>query len=160
MSSTSCAATPASPNSKALGIANAVSTASEGWEERVRQVTGGAPIVRAIDSIGGAATDAIMNTLAEGGMLISFGAMSLEPMQISASNLLFKRTTVKGFWGVKRTGEIPPAELGALIGELVTLAATGVLKLPVEKAFDLADAGKAAAAGNVPGRAGKIVLTA
>ncbi len=145
---------------EALGIANAVSTASEGWEARVTELTGGAPIIRAIDSIGGAATDAIMNTLAEGGMLMSFGAMSLEPLQISAANLLFKRATVKGFWGAKRTGELAPEEMGKLIGELVTMAATGVLKLPVEKQFDIADAGKAAAASDVPGRAGKIVLTA
>ena len=145
---------------EALGIANAVSTAGEGWEARVTELTGGAPIIRAIDSIGGAATDAIMNTLAEGGTLVSFGAMSLEPLQISASNLLFKQATVKGFWGAKRMGEIAPAEMAGLIGELIKLAATGVLKLPVEKAYDIAEAGAAAAASAVPGRAGKIVLTA
>lgn len=68
--------------------------------------------------------------------------------------------TVKGFWGAKRTETTPPAELGRLIGELVRLAATGALHA-VEAAFDLARAGrKAAAASDQPGRAGKIVLVA
>lgn len=98
---------------------------------------------------------------AVGVALVSFGAMSGKPLSIGADNLIFKQVTVKGFGGSRRTENTPPADLMRMIGDLVRLAANGELKLPVEGgAFDFADAAKAAAASAVPGRAGKVVLTA
>ncbi len=144
----------------ALGIGNAVSTEQPGWEARVKDIVNGAPIVRAVDSIGGEAADQIMGLAAEGATLVSFGAMSGQPLQLSAANLLFKQATVRGFWGAKRMESTPREEIGRLIGELMRLAGTGELRLPVEAAFDIADAARAAAASAVPGRAGKVVLTA
>ncbi|CAN5600096.1 zinc-binding dehydrogenase [soil metagenome] len=144
----------------ALGIGNAVSTEQPGWEARVKDIAGGAPIVRAVDSIGGQAADQIMGVTAEGSTLVSFGAMSGQPLQLSAANLLFKQATVRGFWGAKRMESTPREEIGRLIGELMRLAGTGELRLPVEAAFDIADVARAAAASAMPGRAGKVVLTA
>jgi NADPH:quinone reductase-like Zn-dependent oxidoreductase len=144
----------------ALGIANGVSTEQPGWEARVKEITGGASILKAVDSIGGDAANQIMNLTAVGATLVSFGAMSGKPLQIGADNLIFKQATVKGFWGAKRSEATPPAELARLIGELIRLAMSGELRLPVEATFDLADAAKAGAASAVPGRAGKVVLTA
>ena len=46
----------------------------------------------------------------------------------------------------------------ALIGELLRLAVTGVLKLPVEAIYDLADIRQAASASAQPGRKGKVLL--
>ncbi len=145
---------------KALGIANGVSTEQLGWEARVKEITGGASILKAVDSIGGDAANQIMNVTAVGSTLVSFGAMSGKPLQIGADNLIFKQATVKGFWGSKRSEATPPAELARLIAELIRLAMSGELRLPVEAMFDLADAAKAGAASAVPGRAGKVILTA
>jgi NADPH:quinone reductase-like Zn-dependent oxidoreductase len=145
---------------QALGIANGVSTEQPGWEARVKDITGGGPILKAVDSIGGDAANQIMNVCAAGVTLVSFGAMSGKPLCIGADNLIFKQATVKGFWGSKRTETTPPADLMHMIGELIRLAATGELKLPIDASYDLADAAKAAAASAVPGRAGKVVLVA
>ncbi len=145
---------------QALGIANGVSTEQPGWEARVKDITGGAAILRAVDSIGGDAANQILNVTAPGVTLVSFGAMSGKPLLVGADNLIFKQATIKGFWGAKRSENTPPAELARLIGELIRLAISGDLKLPVEAAFDLAQAGVAASASSVPGRAGKITLTA
>jgi NADPH:quinone reductase-like Zn-dependent oxidoreductase len=144
----------------ALGIGNAVSTEHPGWEARVKEVTGGAPVIRAVDSIGGDAAQQIMNVVAERAVLVSFGAMSGKPLVIGADNLIFKQATVKGFWGAKRTESTPPGERARLIGELVRNAASGALRLPVDAAFDLSRAAEAAAASDRPGRTGKIVLVA
>jgi len=144
---------------QALGITHGVSTEQAGWEARVKEITQGAPIVRAVDSIGGDAANHILGVTAPGVTLVSFGAMSGKPLVVSADNLIFKQATIKGFWGAKRTETTPPAELARLIGELIRLAATGELKLPVEASYGLAQAGAAAAASAVPGRVGKITLT-
>jgi NADPH:quinone reductase-like Zn-dependent oxidoreductase len=145
---------------QALGITHVVSTEQPGWEARVKDITAGAAILKAVDSIGGDAANQIMGVCAAGVTLVSFGAMSGKPLSIGADNLIFKQATVKGFWGAKRTETTPPADLMRMIGELIRLAATGELKLPIDASFDLADAAKAAAASAVPGRAGKVVLTA
>jgi len=145
---------------ESLGIHNAVSTEQEDWRDRVKDVTGGAPVVRAVDSIGGTAANDLLDTVAPGGMLMSFGAMSGKPLQIDVGNLLFKQTTVKGFWGSKRMEDTSPGDAARMIGELIRLASDGTLRLPVQARFHLARAAEAAAASAVPGRVGKVVLTA
>ena len=142
----------------ALGIENAVSTAEAGWQKRAKEMTGGAPIVAALDSVGGEESGHLLHLLGEGGLLMTFGALSNQPMVVSSGDLIFKQATIKGFWAAKlRTGprrdEIPGA-----IGELVRLAADGALKLTVERAYPLDQAAEAAAASNRPGRMGKIGL--
>lgn len=143
-----------------FGVGNVVSTESKGWQGRVIAATKGAPIRYGVESIGGRAADELLALLGEGGTLISFGALSGRPMQISPDNLLFKDTTVKAFWLAKLMRTTDAAVIGKLLGEIVTRAASGKLKLPVSARFDLADVAKAAEAATTPGRDGKVVLTA
>lgn len=139
------------------GIGDAVSSEHVGWQERVQAITGGAPILRAVDSVGGEAANQLAELLAPGGRLVSFGAMSNRPLEISSGLLIFRRITVSGFWAAVRTGELGP-KLGEMIGELITMAASGELRLPVDGVFPLEKAAEAAAASDRPGRGGKVVL--
>jgi len=141
-----------------IGITNVVATDSVNWQDKVRELSKGASIRFGIDSIGGAGSDEIFSTMGEGSTLYSFGALTGKPLQISAANLLFKQARVEGFWLGKLLQTTPPELVGKLIGEIVTKAASGKLTLDVGGRYSLADAGKAAAASDVPGRAGKIVL--
>lgn len=144
----------------ALGITHAVSTAQADWQDRVRALVGDASIRAAVDSIGGEAARDLLALLGEDGLLVSFGSMAGDPMQIPSGDLIFKQATIKGFWGAKVSAAMPADKRRALIGELVTLVASGELPLPVEAIYDLADAGKAAAASLQPGRKGKVLLRA
>lgn len=141
-----------------LGIANAVSTAQPGWQDKVRAIAGDQPIRAAIDSVGGTAAGDLLALLGENGLLVSFGSMTGEPMQMSSGDLIFKQATVKGFWGSTASAKLSVDDKRRLIGELLRLAASGELKLPVEAIFDLADASQAAAASLQPGRKGKVLL--
>lgn len=141
-----------------LGIANAVSTASAGWKERVREITGGAPIRAAVDSIGGDASGDLMNLLGDNGLLVSFGSMAGEPMRIPSGATIFKQAVVKGFWGSKVSAAMAPDKRAALIGELMRLVASGELKLPVEAIFGLDRINDAVLASLTPGKAGKVLL--
>jgi NADPH:quinone reductase-like Zn-dependent oxidoreductase len=140
----------------ALGIGNVVSTESAGWQERVRAITGGAPIVRAVDSLGGAGSDQVVEVAAQGAELVSFGAMTGAPITLTPAQLLFKGLTVRGFWGAKPrlAGEV----IGRLLGELVAGAAKGELVLPIEAEFPIAEVAKAVAASGEPGRKGKVAI--
>lgn len=142
----------------AEGIGHVVSSEHADWQDRARAVTGGAPVLRAVDSIGGKASDELMDLVAEGGRLVSFGALSGRPIQVTAENLLFKQTTISAFWGAKPELKMTPAELGAARMDLVRRAAEGSLKLPVAEVFGLDHAAEAAEASNTKGRQGKIAL--
>ena len=141
-----------------LGIANAVSTASAGWKERVAEITGGAPIRAAVDSIGGDASGDLMRLLGEGGLLVSFGSMSGEPMRIPSGATIFKQAVIKGFWSAKVGADMTPERRAALIGELTRLVADGALKLPVEAVFRLDRIKDAVRASQASGKVGKVLL--
>lgn len=142
----------------ALGIENAISTAHDGWQDRVRAITGSAPIRAAVDSIGGQASGDLLTLLGEGGLLVSFGTMAGEPMQIASGQLIFKQATVKGFWGSKVSADMAPATRRQLIGELLHLAISGELKLEVEGVFGFDQVREAVLACQKPGRKGKVML--
>ena len=143
---------------ESLGIANAVSTASPGWKERVTEITGGAPIRAAVDSIGGDASGDLMHLLGDDGLLVSFGSMAGEPMRIPSGATIFKQAVVKGFWGAKVSADMAPEKRAALIGELMRLVASGELKLPVEAVFGLDRIKDAVLASQAPGKIGKVLL--
>jgi len=143
---------------EALGIGNAISTAAEGWMDQVRALTGEAPIVAAVDSIGGEASGALLSLLGEDGLLVSFGSMTGGAMQLSSGDLIFKQVTVKGFWGSKVSAAMATETRIAMIGELIGLVASGALRLPVEAVFSLDQVREAVRASLAPGKAGKVLL--
>ncbi|SDH01708.1 zinc-binding dehydrogenase [Pelagibacterium luteolum] len=141
---------------KALGFSNVVSTEGDDWRDKVVAITGGAPIVRGIESLGGDGATELASILADGAQLISFGAMSGRPLKLPAGELLFRGTTVKGFWGAKPP--VAPERIGQLIGELVADAASGKLTLPVEATYAIDQVAEAAKASGEVGRKGKIAI--
>ncbi|WP_067693298.1 zinc-binding dehydrogenase [Nocardia jejuensis] len=143
-----------------IGFEPVVDTGSVGWLERAAAMSGGEPIVRAVDQVGGRAADDLLSLLAPHGELVSFGALSGQPLTLNTGTMIFKQAVVKGFWGSKRIEEIGATERRRLIGELLGMAARGVLRLEVETAYPLESAAEAAAASERPGRNAKVVLTA
>lgn len=142
------------------GIDQAVSTAQPGWQEQVRAMIGTHSIRAAVDSIGGAASGELLALLGEDGLLVSFGTMAGEPMQVSSGDLIFKQAVVKGFWGSKVSAAMQSETKRRLIGELIQRIASGELQLPVEAIYDLSEVAQAAAASLQPGRKGKVLLRA
>ncbi|SDH96111.1 zinc-binding dehydrogenase [Paraburkholderia phenazinium] len=141
-----------------VGIGNAVSTESADWKDRVRALHGDAPLAAAVDSVGGDASGDLFSLLGEGGTLVSFGSMSGELMRLSSGDAIFKQATVKGFWAKKVSEDTSSADKARMFGDLLRLAASGELRLPVEAVFDLNDVAQAAAASDKPGRKGKVLL--
>ena len=83
----------------------------------------------------GSGKTTLLSLLADEGLLVSFGTMNGEPMQIASGDLIFKQAVVKGFWGSKVSEAMPTDTKIRLIGELLRLVATGELDLPVEAVF-------------------------
>lgn len=139
-------------------IEGVVATDQDDWREQVARLTGGAPIVAGVDSVGGSSAGDVLSLLAEGGTLVAFGAMNSPIMEIASSDVIFKQATVKGFWGSKVMPSLDPATRGELFGELVQRVTDGTVTLPVAGTFDAADIGAAVQASNTAGRIGKVLL--
>jgi NADPH:quinone reductase-like Zn-dependent oxidoreductase len=143
---------------QAVGIGNAVSNSSPDWQDKVRAMVGGASIRAAVDGVGGASAGEMMSLLGEKATLVSFGAMSGQPLQIAGTDLIFKQAVVKGFWLGKMLETTPRETVTRWTAELIRLVADGTVSLQVAGIYDLAHIADAARASAVPGRPGKILL--
>lgn len=142
----------------AQNISGVVSTEAPDWEKQVEEITGGASIAVALDSVGGSSAADLVKLLGEGGTLVSFGAMGNPIMEIPSGPVIFKHITVKGFWGSKVSREMPAEKKTQLFGELIARILDGTLTLPVDSTFDAADIVSAVRASRESGRAGKVLI--
>ena len=126
--------------------------------DEVKNATGGASIRLGLNSVGGDSALRLANCLAPGGTLVSFGAMSLQPLKIPTGLLIFKDLRFRGIWINKWYDTATPSERMKTFRPLFDMAKRGLLKTKVEKAYPLSEV-KAAVAHAAQGkRNGKIVF--
>ena len=141
-----------------LGIDNVVATESADWVQQARSLVGESGARAAVDSVGGDVADGLAELLGEGGLLVTFGASSNQPLVIGSGNVIFKQLTVKGFWGTKVAGATSAEDRSRLFGELIGLVLDGSLSLTSGGTYDLGRTAEAVAASQTPGRTGKILF--
>src|SRR4051795_10116088 len=105
--------------------------------KEVKSTTGGASIHLGLNSVGGDSALRLANCLAPGGTLVSFGAMSLQPLKIPTGLLIFKDLRFRGIWINKWYDNSTPSERIETFGPLFQMARRGLLKTKVEKAYPL-----------------------
>lgn len=140
------------------GISGVVATDDDAWRDRVIEITGGAPIVAGVDSVGGSASDDVLSLLADDGTLVAFGAMASPTMSLSSGSVIFRQVTVKGFWGSKVSRAMDASARAALIGEVIRGVGDGSVTLPVAAVHSFDEASLAVRANFEPGRVGKLLL--
>jgi NADPH:quinone reductase-like Zn-dependent oxidoreductase len=140
------------------GIGNVVATDADGWRDEVAELTGGAPIVAGVDSVGGDASAEVVSLLAENGTMVVFGAMASPDMRIPSGDVIFKQLTVRGFWGSRVSRDMDPETRSMLFGQLMGHVLAGELTLPVAGTYGLEDITEAVVASTSAGRVGKVLL--
>jgi NADPH:quinone reductase-like Zn-dependent oxidoreductase len=126
--------------------------------KRVADATGKAKIRLGLDAVGGSATDRIAQSVAVGGTVVNYGALSGEACKIAPGSFVFRDITLKGFWLVWWFRQATPQAQQALFGELAGLVLRGDLKTRVHRTYRLAEIKDAVAAAASGGRDGKILL--
>ncbi|HEX8434425.1 zinc-dependent alcohol dehydrogenase family protein [Archangium sp.] len=126
---------------------------------KVREATGGANIRLGIDAVGGSATTRLGDSLAPGGIVVNYGAMSGKGPSLSPAATIFKDVTLRGFWLVSWMNKTPRQEQAALMQRMAKLVAEGVLYAPVEATFPLENIKEALTRAMEGGRQGKVLLT-
>jgi trans-2-enoyl-CoA reductase len=126
--------------------------------EEVKNATGRALIRLGLNSVGGDSALRLANCLAPGGTLVSFGAMSLQPLKIPTGLLIFKDLRFRGIWINKWYDNATSTERMQTFRPLFDMATRGLLKTKVDKAYPLSEV-KAAVAHAAQGkRSGKIIF--
>src|SRR3954452_19050284 len=126
--------------------------------EEVKSATGSASIRLGLNSVGGDSALLLANCLAPGGTLVSFGAMSLQPLKIPTGLLIFKDLRFRGIWINKWYDNATPAERMAAFNPIFDMAKRRLLLTRVEKSYPLSEAKAAVEHAARTQRSGKIVF--
>src|SRR5436190_4213503 len=131
---------------------------SENLRDEVKNATGGAPIHLGLNAVGGESALRLMNCLAASGTLVTFGAMSLQPLKIPNGLLIFKDLRFRGIWINKWYDNATPAERMAAFNPIFEMAGRGLLQTKVEKSYPLNEIKAAVEHAAHAQRRGKIVF--
>ena len=131
---------------------------SENLRHAVEDAIAGPPIRLGLNAVGGESALRLANCLAPGSTLVTYGAMSLQPLKIPNGLLIFKDLRFRGIWINKWYDNATPAQRMKAFQHLFEMAKRGLLQTKVEKAYPLSEA-KAAVANAARGqRSGKIIF--
>jgi len=132
---------------------------SENLRDEVAAATSRAPIRLALNAVGGENALRVAKCLASDGTMVTYGAMSLEPLSIPNGMLIFKNLRFTGFWVNKWYDAASPSQRAETFAPLFEMAKRGLLRTKVEKTYPLSEARAAVEHASRGKRAGKIVLT-
>ena len=130
----------------------------ENLRDEVKTATNGAQIRLGLNAVGGDSALRLANCLAPASTMVTYGAMSLQPLKIPNGLLIFKDLRFRGIWINKWYDNAAKQERMEAFEPLFGMAKRGLLKTKVEKAYPLTDA-KAAVTHAAQGkRSGKIIF--
>jgi NADPH:quinone reductase len=124
-----------------LGADATVDSRSEELGAAIREANGGVRVDAVLHMSGGEAFDEELGILAPFGRMVVFGIASREQREISTAALLRGSKSVVGFWLAHLL--VRRELLAPMIGELLSIAATGELEVTVGGVYPLSDAARA-----------------
>ena len=125
---------------------------------RITLAAGGAPIQLAFNAVGGESALRLANAVTPGGTIVTYGAMSRQPLRIPNGLLIFKDLRWRGLWITPWSQRATADERAAMFGELFALAQCGRLHSQVERVYPLEACAEALDHAQRSERAGKILF--
>lgn len=138
---------------------NVVLVEGEGLSEKIADATRGAKILLGLNCVGGDSGLRVAKALAHGGTLVTYGAMARQPLRMSASLLVFKDLTFRGFWITQWMQRANAQEIRAMFDKLFPLIRKGVIRTKIDTAYPIHSAREAIVHAQQSERDGKILFT-
>jgi len=138
--------------------ADVVLTDDDETVARALEATGGERPALAANAVGGDSALRLMNLLADGGSLVTYGAMGRRPLKVPNSFLIFRGLKLTGLWVTRWLQSAPRGELESRYAHLAEMVMQGSLIQPVDCEFPLPDIHAAVSRAAEPGRSGKVIL--
>jgi trans-2-enoyl-CoA reductase len=112
----------------------------------------------ALNAVGGDNALRMAKTLAPEATVVTYGAMSLQPICIPNGMLIFKNLRFTGFWVNKWYDAATAQQRAATFAPIFEMAQRGLLRTKVEKTYRLSEATVAVSHAAQAKRGGKIVF--
>lgn len=141
---------------RALGAAEVVVDGDD-LAPRLREAAG-APILRGLDAVAGAASGRMFDAVAEGGELVVYGLLASNHVELPAADLVFRDKTVRGYSRLRGYAALSAERRAAIGAELVALLASGEARSVVEATYPLERVREALIHHQRKDRRGKILL--
>jgi mitochondrial enoyl-[acyl-carrier protein] reductase / trans-2-enoyl-CoA reductase len=141
---------------QALG-ADAVLADGPDLAQRAQAATGGAPIRLGIDAVSGEACKRLADCVADGGVVVSYGAMSGGDLVFSRA-ALGRGVSLKGFALGDGLARRTTAQVRAIYADLAGKLRDGVLQAPIEATYPIDEIKTALAHAQRGGRHGKVLV--
>ncbi len=142
---------------RAQGADHAIDYADAGWDDRVREITGGRGADVIFDPVGGEVFNISTKCIAVGGRLVVIGFAGGTIPRIAANRVLLKNISIVGcYWGGYL--EHHPEYLAEAQGELIRMWEGGQIRPAVSRAYPLNEAPAALRALAERRTVGKLVL--
>jgi NADPH:quinone reductase-like Zn-dependent oxidoreductase len=139
--------------------ADVVAVDGEDLADRVAAATDAATIRLALDAAAGSSTMRLATCTSNGATIVNYGALSLQPCQISPMQLFFERKRLQGFWIADWYAAASSEQINTVFGELIAEINAGTLRADVEATYPLTEVQAALEHSARSGRAGKVLLT-
>lgn len=147
------------PALEALG-ADAVLVDGPDLDQRVMAITSkdGLPKL-GIDAVAGDATARLGRSLADGATVVNYGLLSGQPCVLDSRDLVFRDVRLRGFWLARWFATVTQAQLSETYAALTRLVSSGVIHVPIEATYPLAEAARALEHASREARDGKVLIT-
>jgi NADPH:quinone reductase-like Zn-dependent oxidoreductase len=143
---------------KNLGATEVINTEESELVGAVKTLTSGKGVNCCFDAVGGKLGGAAVDSLANNGLLLAFGLLSLRPTPVNTGGMIFKNLTIKGFWLSTWMTTQTPEKLGEVTKAVLTQLTSQELKADIEATYKLEDIKKAIVHAEKPGKNGKVLL--
>lgn len=141
---------------KAMGADHVVLEGTD-WVKGVSEVTQGAPIRLALNSIGGESAIDQIKALSDGGTQVTFGGMVGDKVRFPTRFLIFNDVRLTGFWWDRYARRHGADGVREVMAEVYAMMADGRLSLPIEKTYPFGEYAVAIKLNDQP-RLGKVLL--
>ncbi len=143
-----------------LRAAGAVVVVAEdsGYEKDVKKLTNGAPIKLALNAIGGESVGRLCRAVAPGGVVVTYGGVTAEPMRFPTRYLIFNDLQLRGFWLDQWARSQPADAVQTMMDKIFALLHDGVISQPIAARYPLNDWRTALEHAFRAGKGGKVVF--
>ena len=145
------------PDLEALG-GNIVITDEEQFSRKIRKISDNTEIRLGLNAVGGRSAKEIAKSLAPGGTMVTYGAMSREPLQIGNALLIFRDIKFCGFWISSWYADADRSAVKTMFEQLTPFFAKNQFQVPVEETYPLTEIHHAVAHARKCQRKGKILV--
>lgn len=142
---------------KAIG-ADTVLIDQDGVNKQIRELSGN--ISLGLNMVGGQSAKELVKSLHADGVMVTYGAMSKEPITISNGALIYKNIWLTGFNRTKWIEEAPIEEVQDTYRDLFEWMGELPMDIPIEKIYQFDQASEAIRHAGSEKRRGKILLQA